>query len=85
MGRAPAHPRQSLRDSRRSRGRARTISHLLRSGATGTDLAAALGAGLLLDAAQLPLWEDEPRDAGGPTLATGDDELPSADLVGAAR
>ena len=74
-----------LRDSRGSRGRARTIRDLLRSGATGTDLTAALGAGLLLDAAQLPLWEDEPQDAGGPTLATGDDELSGADLVGAAR
>ena len=70
-------------DSRGSRGRARTIRDLLRSGATGTDLAAALGAGLL-DAAQ-PLWEDEPQDASRPTLATGDDELVSADLVGAVR
>ena len=74
-----------LRDSRGSRGRARTIRDLLRSGATGTDLDAALGAGLLLDAAQLPLWEDEPRDASGPTLTTGEDELPGADLVGAPR
>ena len=74
-----------LRASRGSRGRARAIRDLLRSGATGIDLAAALCAGLLLDAAQLPLWEDEPRDASGPTLATGEDELPGADLVGAPR
>ena len=74
-----------LRDSRGSQGRASIIRDLLRSGATGTDLAAALGAGLLLDAAQLPLWEDEPRDASRPPLATGDHELPGADLVGAVR
>ena len=73
-----------LRDSRGSRGRARTIRDLLRSGATGADLAAALGAGLLLDAAQLPLWEDEPRPAGGPALLTGEGELLDACLVGAA-
>lgn len=71
-----------LRDSRGSRGRARTIRHLLR---TGADLAAALGAGLLLDAAQLQLWEDEPQPAAEPALATGEDELLDAGLVGAAR
>ena len=75
----------ALRDSRGSRGRARTIRDLLRSGATGADLAAALGAGLLLDAAQLPLWEDEPHAGGGSTLATGDGELPAARLVSAVR
>ena len=74
-----------LRDSRGSRGRARTIRDLLRSGATGADLAAALGAGLLLDAAQLQLWEDEPQPAGAPTVLTGEDELLDAGLVGAAR
>lgn len=74
-----------LRDSRGSRGQARTIRDLLRSGATGADLAAALGAGLLLDAAQLQLWEDEPQPAGEPALLTGEDELLDAGLVGAAR
>lgn len=74
-----------LRDSRGSRGRARAIRDLLRGGATGADLAAALAVGLLLDAAQLPLWEDDPLDAGGPTLATGAGELLDVDLVGAAR
>ena len=71
-----------LRDSRGSRGRARTIRDLLR---TGADLAAALGAGLLLDAAQLQLWEDEAQPAGGPALTTGEGELLDAGLVGAAR
>ena len=74
-----------LRDSRGSRGRARTIRDLLRSGATGADLAAALGAGLLLDAAHLPLWPDEPQPAGEPPLLMGEDELLDAGLVGAAR
>jgi len=74
-----------LCDSRGSRGRARTIRDLLRSGAAGADLAAALAAGLLLDAAQLPLWENEPQHAGGPTPATAVEELPDVDLVGAAR
>ena len=61
------------------------LRDLLRSGATGADLAAALGAGLLLDAAQLPLWPDEPQPAGAPTLATAEDEPLDAGLVGAAR
>ena len=71
-------------DSRGSRGRARSIRDLLRSGASGTDLAAALGAGLLLDAAQLPLWPDEPQPPGAPTLTTAKDEPLDAGLVGAA-
>ncbi len=74
-----------LRDSRGSRGQSRTIRDLLRSGATGADLAAALGAGLLLDAAQLPLWQDESQPVGGPTFLTGGDELIEVGLVGAAR
>ena len=74
-----------LRDSRGSRGRARTIRNLLRTGATGADLAAALGAGLLLHAAQLQLWEDEPQPAGGPTVLTGEDERLDAGFVGAAK
>ena len=74
-----------LRDSRGSRGRARAIRDLLRSGATGADLAAALGAGLLLDAAQLPLWEEvERQDDDGLATAT-DGELLDGALVGAAR
>ena len=74
-----------LRDSRGSRGRARIIRGLLRSGATGADLATALGAGLLLNAAQLQLWEDEPQPAGGPALLTGEGEPLDAGLVGDAR
>lgn len=74
-----------LRDSHGSRGRARTIRDLLRIGVAGADLAAALDAGLLLDAAQLQLWEDEAQPAGGPALTTGEGELPDAGLVGAAR
>ena len=61
-----------------------TFGTLLRSGASGAELAAALGAGLLLDAAQLTLWEDEPQDADGPALGAGG-ELLDGDLVGTAR
>ena len=71
-----------LRESRGSRGRARTIRDLLRSGATGADLAVAVQAGLLLDGAQLPMWQDEPQSANSPTYAAGVDELPLAEPAG---
>lgn len=58
-----------LRDSRGSRGRARMIRDLLRGGATGADFAHALHAGLLLDAAQQPLLQDEPQAGSGPICA----------------
>lgn len=48
-----------LRDGRGSRGRCKAIRDLLRSGATAPQLTTALAAGLSLDTAQLPLW-DEP-------------------------
>ena len=48
----------SLRDGRGSRGRSRDIRDLLRGGATGAQIATALGAGLHLDLAQLPLWHE---------------------------
>ena len=74
-----------LRDSRGSRAPGPQHQDLLRSGPSGADLAAALGAGLLLDAAQLPPWEDEPQPTGAPSLATAKDEPLDAGLVGAAR
>ena len=61
------------------------IRDLLRSGATGADLAVALQAGLLLDAAQLPLWQDERQAVGSPTCAAAAvDELRVAEQAGTA-
>ena len=55
-------PGNPLRDNRGSRGRSRTIRDLLRSGAPADEIRAATNAGLQLDLAQLPLWDNETAD-----------------------
>jgi hypothetical protein len=46
-----------LRDARGARGRARALRDALRADPTGAEAAEAMGAGLVADAAQMPLWE----------------------------